>query len=58
MIGVFISCTLFIYINTCIIPTRQKIHLILTEYYLEHNVLCDSLGHGSNPDRMSESPSR
>ena len=31
-----VLCTLFIHIN--IIPTRQKIHLIWTEYYSEHNV--------------------
>ena len=30
-------CTLFIHVN--IIPLPQKIHLIRTEYYLEHNTM-------------------
>ena len=36
-----VLCTLFIHIN--IIPTRQKIHLIWTEYYSEHNVYVASM---------------
>ena len=56
-----VLCTLFTHIN--IIQIRQKIYLILTEYYTEHNayMLCDYVyycyGQGSNPERMSDSPS-
>ena len=56
-----VLCTLFTHIN--IIQIRQ-IYLILTEYYTEYNayMLCDYVyycyGQDSNPERMSDSPSR
>ena len=42
-----VLCTLFIHIN--IIPTRQKIHLIWTEYYSEHNVYVFALAGAWTP---------
>ena len=39
-----------------VIPIRQKIHLIYVN--VESITYCDCLGQGSNPDCMSESPSR
>ena len=42
-----VLCTLFIHIN--IIPTRQEIHLILTEYYSEHNVYVFALAGARTP---------
>ena len=43
-----VLCTLFIHIN--IIPFRQKIHLIWTEYYSEHNVYVIALAGVWTPD--------
>ena len=42
-----VLCTLFIHIN--IIPTRQKIHLIWTEYYSKHNVYVFALAGAWTP---------
>ena len=42
-----VLCTLFIHIN--IIPTRQKIHLIWTEYYSEHNAYVFALAEAWTP---------
>ena len=42
-----VLCTLFIDIN--IIPTRQKIHLIWTEHYSEHNVYVFALAGAWTP---------
>ena len=42
-----VLCTLFIHIN--IIPTRQKIHLIWTEYYSEQNVYVFALAGARTP---------